>query len=206
MKTSSANLHAAKAAMNSNANSQVAKCAKAHSLPVSKKFYARIRERVLSVVGALGVATDFTDDYCVDVMRLIDRYLAGAMATVTPETCRHDESRVIFLTLRDEIDMAVKRSRRARESAARRRGDAQPSLAPDMNDSATPSQPEQAPASSDALPQSSPAAVPSSPDLPKATPAVTKPQMSKSSFRKLPWKKAERPQPRKLARNRYMRR
>lgn len=192
MNTSSANLQAAKATVCSNSNPQAAMCSKTHPLPVSKKFYARIRERVLSVLGALGIAPGLTDDYCADVMRLVDRHLAGGMAAVSPGACRYGESLVIFLTLREEIDRAVERSRRAREAAARRRGDAQPTQASDVHDSATP--------------QLASASVPSSPKPAKATPAIPKPQVPKSSFRKLPWKKVERPQPRKLGRNRRMHR
>ena len=183
MNTSSANLQAVKAAKCSNANSQAAKCGKAYSLPVSKKFYVRIRERVLSVLGALGIATDLTDDYCADVMRLIDRHLAGDMATVSPEACRHGESRVIFLALRDEIDMAVKRSRRAREAASRRRCAAQSGVPPVIESPEV------------AIPEATPVNGNDVPETASCTPVAPFPGPS--------WRRAGRPNLKKRLKTRY---
>ena len=96
------------------------------AMPVSAKFYTRIRERVHSVISALSLPdSDSRED---GILRLIVTYLT-ASANTRPEHELTDLLRgytdkicvTIFLTLKAEIDAAIKRSRRARTLAATRR-------------------------------------------------------------------------------------
>ena len=88
------------------------------SLPVSRKFYVRIRARVAGIVGRL---QDMLPPECAaSVMDAIDTYLSGAEIDRCLSGRDRHESRLIFLSLKDEIDVAVERSRRARERARRR--------------------------------------------------------------------------------------
>ena len=90
------------------------------AMPVSAKFYARICERVNSVVSTLMVPN--ADRRRDKVLRLIHDYLTdpGASAALLAEY-KDNVCTVIFLTLRAELDAAIERSRRARARAAGRR-------------------------------------------------------------------------------------
>ena len=86
-------------------------------LPVSRKFLARIRSRVSDVLVSLGKTdTDFIEH----IMATIHAYLDGTLPDLPTATDDRYCCHLIFLTLRAEIDAAVLRSRRARESARRR--------------------------------------------------------------------------------------
>ncbi len=145
-------------------------------LPVSRKFYARMHERVLSVLDALGIDKALTGEYSAEVMTLIDRHLSGETVSFSATACPHPESMVIFLTLRTEIDMAIARSRRAREAAARRRGISLPESAP-----ATEPAPEPVP---EIIPEKK---------SPIVHPKPKPPVLPKNSIHRLPWKKVSRP-------------
>lgn len=85
-------------------------------LPVSAKYHQRLLDRVARIVENLKLRDEFRRI----VIKLIDRY-------ITTGTYDRDlgagyvESLIIFLSLKDEIDSAMARSRRAREIAAARR-------------------------------------------------------------------------------------
>ena len=86
-------------------------------LPVSRKFLARIRDRVSEVLASIGKEdTDFLEL----IMAMIHGYLAGCLPQLPAAGDHHYSCHLIFLTLRAEIDAAVVRSRRAREIARRR--------------------------------------------------------------------------------------
>ncbi len=85
-----------------------------NTLPVSRKFLARIRQRLTDLLATLG-HTDSTS--LESIMSMILAYLNGNPPSLPSPS---DESycfHIIFLTLRAEIDTAVERSRRARERA-----------------------------------------------------------------------------------------
>ena len=90
------------------------------AMSVSAKFYARICERVNSVVSALMLPN--ADRRRDKVLRLVHAYLTdpGALAVLRAE-CKDNICVTIFLTLRAELDAAIERSRRARARAAGRR-------------------------------------------------------------------------------------
>ena len=90
------------------------------AMPVSAKFYARICERVNSVVSTLMVPN--ADRRRDKVLRLIHDYLTDPVASAALLAEYKDNvCNVIFLTLRAELDAAIERSRRARARAAGRR-------------------------------------------------------------------------------------
>lgn len=82
--------------------------------PISVKYYSRLVARVREVFVELGLRLDYANE----VMKLINRYL------LTGRTDRVKGDRIcqlVFYTLRDEIDSAIERSRRARALAQARR-------------------------------------------------------------------------------------
>lgn len=96
-------------------------------LPVSRKFLARIRSRVSDVLASIGKTdTSFLDH----VMAIIHAYFEGRLPDLPAATDDSYCCHLIFLTLRAEIDAAILRSRRARESARRRAGLRRQSAAP----------------------------------------------------------------------------
>ena len=86
--------------------------------PVSRKFYEGLMVRVGEVLTA--VFSDPSPEYFRNVKRMIDYYLNDDLGAL-PESQILPEARLIFLSLKAEIDQARERSRRARE-ASRRRG------------------------------------------------------------------------------------
>ena len=117
-------------------------------MPVSAKFYARLRERVHSIVPALNLPNSDRREY--DVLKLIYDYLLSS-ASGSDRTKRTLEltdllhascdtiCMTIFLTLKAEIDTAIERSRRARALAASRR--ASKRIATNPHSTATPELP-----------------------------------------------------------------
>lgn len=85
-------------------------------LPVSVKYYARLKARVDSVFASLRLDSG---DCAALTMSIIDRYLSTGKYELGAGS--RPESLVVFLSLKDEIDTAMERSRRARERAAKRR-------------------------------------------------------------------------------------
>ena len=89
-------------------------------MPVSAKFYARLVERIRTIL----VDCQFSDTSCANrerrILYLINKYLCPKGSFTRPNgddpVCN-----IIFQTLRAEIDAAVERSRRARARAAARR-------------------------------------------------------------------------------------
>lgn len=82
--------------------------------PVSEKYYRSLQNRVKAIFNDLGLKTLFA----LDTLKIIDRYLLTGVEKYDgmDKVCK-----VVFITLRDEIDMAVERSRRARARAQERR-------------------------------------------------------------------------------------
>lgn len=79
------------------------------NLPVSKKFYAYISDRVKTTfIHSLASVSD--------TMNLIDSYLAGKIIT-----CENVQALVAFNMVRAELDRAMERSRRAKARAATRK-------------------------------------------------------------------------------------
>ena len=89
-------------------------------MPVSAKYYARLCERVRTILNDCL----FSEQACANrerrILYLINRYMCPKAGLVCPQgddpICN-----IIFQTLRAEIDAAMERSRRARQSAALRR-------------------------------------------------------------------------------------
>ncbi len=79
------------------------------TLPVSRKFYSDIISRV-------NTALSHSPECAEDTKKIIDAYLAGKKPKSTDGMAM-----VAFNMIKDEIDRAVSRSRRARERAAARR-------------------------------------------------------------------------------------
>ncbi|MDE6378500.1 MAG: hypothetical protein K2K72_07135 [Duncaniella sp.] len=90
-----------------------------NNLPVSRKFYESIRERVRSVVNEVVMCED--TDIIDQIMTYIDDYLKAPGEDLDFQVRQYNECEIIFLTLRGEIDRAIERSRRARTRAASRR-------------------------------------------------------------------------------------
>lgn len=89
----------------------------ADALPVSRKFYDTLMIRVDEIVTA--VFGDHAEEFADEARCMIDRYLTGKYDA----TCEQEatpEIRIIFLTLKTEIDRARQRSLRARAAARRR--------------------------------------------------------------------------------------
>ena len=87
-------------------------------LPVSRKFYNTLLSRVDEIL--LTIFQDSAAEYFTSAKRVIDDYLKGSLQTsglddVAPEI------RIIFLTLKAEIDRASLRSRRTRKAARLRK-------------------------------------------------------------------------------------
>lgn len=87
-------------------------------LPVSRKFYAGLLCRVDEILRA--VAPDYLNEFYRQAKRLIDNYLSDNMHSI-PDSEISPEVRIIFLTLKADIDRARQRSIRARQAAAARR-------------------------------------------------------------------------------------
>lgn len=79
-------------------------------LPVSKKFYTCITDRVRGSLNLIG-----RGDAVAETMACIDRYIADG---TVPPTDTDPAVALTFALLRAEIDKAVERSRRARSRAA----------------------------------------------------------------------------------------
>lgn len=79
-------------------------------LPVSKKFYAEIINRVTSSFSSTG------NKYCREAINVIDNYI---IENITPSTDCDSLILLMFNLLRPEIDKAIQRSRRARKSRAK---------------------------------------------------------------------------------------
>lgn len=79
-------------------------------LPVSKKFYTCITDRVRGSLNLIG-----RGDAVAETMACIDRYMADG---TVPPTDTDPAVALTFALLRAEIDKAVERSRRARSRAA----------------------------------------------------------------------------------------
>ncbi len=84
-------------------------------MPVSAKFYKRLIDRISTIIVALSLPDSAQIEN--ETLTLIRHYLTSGNIE---NTCA-DIARIIFLTLRAEIDAAIERSRRARAAAARRR-------------------------------------------------------------------------------------
>ncbi|MBD5252514.1 MAG: hypothetical protein HDS49_05745 [Bacteroides sp.] len=87
-------------------------------LPVSRKFYNTLLSRVDEIL--LTIFQDSSAEYFTSAKNVIDDYLEGGLQDsglddVAPEI------RIIFLTLKAEIDRAILRSRRARKAARLRK-------------------------------------------------------------------------------------
>lgn len=81
-----------------------------NQLPVSKKFYTCITDRVRGSLNLIG-----RGDAVAETMACIDRYMADG---TVPPTDTDPAVALTFALLRAEIDKAVERSRRARSRAA----------------------------------------------------------------------------------------
>jgi hypothetical protein len=96
----------------------------APALPISRKAYIRFTDRINRVYGP-----DTSEANA--MITVLDRYLAGDLSAgdTLPAT-----SRTAFAFLRQEIDLAIERSMRARERARQRRAEreaaTQPALIP----------------------------------------------------------------------------
>ena len=137
------------------------------AMPVSAKFYARICERVNSVVSTLMPPN--ADRRRDKVLRLIHAYLTDPVASAALLAEYKDNvCNVIFLTLRAELDAAIERSRRARARAAGRRAIGQPEekaekKAEEKADSARHATPEREPERDASRAPSAPSAQPDKP-------------------------------------------
>ena len=89
-------------------------------MPVSAKFYARLVERIRTILRDCL----FSDISCANrekrILYLINKYLCPKGSFTRPQG-EDPICTIIFQTLRAEIDAAVERSRRARARAAARR-------------------------------------------------------------------------------------
>lgn len=94
-------------------------------MPVGANFYSRLAQRVSSIIADLGYNADSAE--LEEVMYLVNVHL-GRQPDPQRDNSLSFVSRVIFQTLRAEIDAAVVRSRRCREAAARRRAARESSL------------------------------------------------------------------------------
>ncbi len=85
--------------------------------PVSAKFYARLCERVRSILVSLQCYEAWREKA---ILHQMVRYISTGKSAAAA-TNKDTIGRVIFQSLRAEIDSAIERSRRARASAARRK-------------------------------------------------------------------------------------
>ena len=106
-------------------------------MPVSAKYYARLCERVRTILNDCL----FSEQACANrerrILYLINRYMCPKAGLVCPQgddpICN-----IIFQTLRAEIDAAMERSRSARARAAARRAQREAEAAQKADLSATP--------------------------------------------------------------------
>lgn len=93
-------------------------------LPVSKKFYASIRQRVTDSCACLPNGKEV----CKSALALIDTYLAMGEADLD---WRPIECRLIFALVKPEIDRAIERSKAAKARAARKKKTMESAVLPD---------------------------------------------------------------------------
>ncbi|WP_300504529.1 hypothetical protein [uncultured Duncaniella sp.] len=93
-------------------------------LPVSKKFYASIRQRVTDSCNCLPNGKEV----CKSALALIDTYLAMGEADID---WRPIECSLIFALVKPEIDRAMERSRAAKARAARKKKTMESAVLPD---------------------------------------------------------------------------
>lgn len=86
-------------------------------MPVSAKFYSRISQRLLGIIAAIAPDDPSIHD---QVLYLMNRHF-GIKCHLPGNSNPGLIAKIVFETLRAEIDAAVERSRRCREAAARRR-------------------------------------------------------------------------------------
>lgn len=100
-------------------------------LPISRKAYIRFTDRINRVYGP-----DTSEANA--MITVLDRYLAGDLSAgdTLPAT-----SRTAFAFLRQEIDLAIERSMRARERARQRRAEREAATQPTLSPAESP-QPE----------------------------------------------------------------
>ncbi len=91
---------------------------KRETLPVSRKFYADITSRINSSLAGAKKSAD-------EALRLVGCHMRGEKAVSAD--CM---AMLAFNMIRPEIDRAMERSRRARESAARRKKPEEPAARP----------------------------------------------------------------------------
>lgn len=103
----------------------------APALPISRKAYIRFTDRINRVYGP-----DTSEANA--MITVLDRYLAGdhSAGDTLPAT-----SRTAFAFLRQEIDLAIERSMRARERARQRRAEREAATQPTLSPAESP-QPE----------------------------------------------------------------
>lgn len=102
-------------------------------MPVSAKFYARLVERIRTILRDCL----FNDTACVNrerrILYLVNKYLCPKGSITRPQG-EDPICTIIFQSLRAEIDAAVERSRRARaRAAARRAAKAAAAALPDLS-------------------------------------------------------------------------
>ena len=93
-------------------------------LPVSKKFYAAIRQRVTDSCACLPNGKEV----CKSALALIDTYLAMGEADLD---WRPIECSLIFALVKPEIDRAIERSKAAKARAARKKKTMENAVIPD---------------------------------------------------------------------------
>ncbi len=88
--------------------------------PVSRKFYESLVLRVDEIARTFPMKN--ADDFKAHTMQFIDCYLAGGDPDKDCEAQFHNFSRIVFISLKDELDRAKRRSKLARKrSLARKR-------------------------------------------------------------------------------------
>lgn len=98
--------------------------------PVSAKFYARLCERVRSILVGLQSYEAWREKA---ILHQMVRYISTGKSAASA-TNKDTIGRVIFQSLRAEIDSAIERSRRARASAARRKAAKQAAAVTHLSD------------------------------------------------------------------------
>lgn len=91
---------------------------KSNVLPVSRKFYLSLSCRVSDIVKAL--SPEAPEDMQTRIMLFVDCYLNGGDPDTDCQAQFHSRCRIVFLSLKAEIDRAIARSREARKRAKRR--------------------------------------------------------------------------------------
>ena len=143
-------------------------------LPVSVRFYRRLSTRVNEIISTLHTAGSSLS--AGDVMKLVDSYLQGDKIE-SPAELNHLDGYIIFLTLKAEIDTAIARSQRARQSAALRRSSVNTTSAIPSVTAAAPSAPAtNTPSAPAANTPSCPAATPFPPHTPKSSATSSRPR------------------------------